>query len=251
MSTRTTDKVRLVNDGSIESTSNISMQKLLKQKDKLLEKRAKEIVKQAEQLEKLKEKIKKKTEETKQNAAAKKQTKLDKKNKKLNRWQGQIPTTPMVIAEIAAQVFQTFEYGGKEHHYQALLEHELRKQGYFVHQETAVIYKVKTISDEIIQLPHDIRGREDLLIPSEKMIIELKQTKSLGDSEHQQLLRYMQQRYTYSDWGAETKGMLINFGDEDFEAWFVQYAEGKPEWIQMKTFPREIYKSWEENVYTL
>jgi GxxExxY protein len=251
MSTRT-DKVRLVNDGSIESMSNISIQRLLKQKDKLLEKRAKEIDKQAEQLKKLREKNKKKTEETKQNAAVKKQTKLDKKNKKLSRWQGQIITTPMVIGEIAVQVFQTFEYGGKEHHYQALLEHELRKQGYFVHQETAVIYKVKTISGEIIQLPHDIRGREDLLIPSEKMIIELKQTKSLGDGEHQQLLRYMHQRYTYSDWGTETKGMLINFGDEDFEAWFVQYtSEGKLEWIQIKTFPKEIYKSWEENAYTL
>jgi len=250
MSTRT-DKVRLVNDGSIESISNISIQRLLKQKDKLLEKREKEIDKQAEQLKKLREKNKKKTEETKQNAAVKKQTKLDKKNKKLSRWQGQIITTPMVIGEIAAQVFQTFEYGGKEHHYQALLEHELRKQGYFVHQETAVIYKVKTISGEIIQLPHDIRGREDLIIPSEKMIIELKQTKSLGDGEYQQLLRYMHQRYTYSDWGAETKGMLINFGDEDFEAWFVQYTEGKPEWIRIKTFPKEIYKSWEENAYAL
>jgi GxxExxY protein len=249
MSTRT-DKVRLVNDGSIESTSNINMQKLLKQKDRLLEKKEKEIVKQAEQLEKLRGKIKKKTEETKQTTTSKKQIKLDKKNKKLRRWQGQILTTPMVIAEISSQVYQTFEYGGKEHHYQALLEHELRKH-YSVHQETAVIYKVETISGETIQLPHDIRGREDLLIPSEKMIIELKQTKCLGDSEHQQLLRYMHQRYTYSDWGAETKGMLINFGDEDFEAWFVQYTEGKPDWIQIKTFPREIYKSWEENAYTL
>jgi GxxExxY protein len=229
----------------------MNMQKLLKQKDRLLEKKAKEIVKQAEQLEKLRGKIKKKTEETKQTATSKKQIKLDKKNKKLNRWQGQIQAIPMIITEIATQVFQTFKYGGKEHHYQALLEHELRKQGYFVHQETAVIYKVDTISGETIQLPHDIRGREDLLIPSEKMIIELKQTKSLGDSEHEQLLRYMHQRYTYSDWGAETKGMLINFGDEDFEAWFVRYAEGIPEWIRIKTFPREIYKSWEENAYML
>ena len=251
MSTRT-DKVRLVNDGCIESTLNFNMQKILKQKYNLLEKKEKVIVKQAEQLEKLKENIKKKTEETKQTATSKKKTKLDKKNKKLNRWQGQIPTTPMVIAEIATQVFQTFRYGGKEHHYQALLEHELRKQGYFVHQETAVIYKVETISGEIIQLPHDIRGREDLLLPSEKMIIELKQIKLLGNKEHQQLLRYMHQRYTYSDWGTETKGMLINFGDEDFEAWFVQYTDkGALEHIKIKSFSREIYKSWEENAYVL
>ena len=252
MTTKAKAAVRLVNDGSIESTSNINMQKILKQKEKMIEKKDKEIAKQAEQINKLKEKIKKKTHETKQNAATKKQAKLDKKNKKLNKWQGQVPTTPMVIAEIASQVFQTFQYGGKEHHFQALLEHELRKQGYFVHQETAVIYKVTTISGEIIQLPHDIRGREDLLIPSEKMIIELKQTKSLGDSEHQQLLRYMHQRYAYSDWGTETKGMLINFGDDDFEAWFAQYTnEGTLEHIKIKSFSREIYKSWEENAYTL
>ena len=158
----------------------------------------------------------------------------------------------MIISEIASRVFQIFQYGGKEHHFQALLEYELRKQGYCVHQETAVIYKVNTISGETIQLPHDIRGREDLLLPSEKMIIELKQTKLLGNKEHQQLLRYMHQRYTYSDWGTETKGMLINFGDEDFEAWFVQYTdEGTLEHIKIKSFSREIYKSWEENAYML
>jgi GxxExxY protein len=217
-----------------------------------IEKKDKEIAKQTEQINKLKEKIKRKMEETKQNAAEKKQAKLDKKNMKLNKWQCQIPKTPMVISEIASQVFQIFQYGGKEHHFQALLEHELRKQGYCVHQETAVIYKVNTISGETIQLPHDIRGREDLLLPSEKMIIELKQTKLLGNKEHQQLIRYMHQRYTYSDWGTETKGMLINFGDEDFEAWFVQYTdEGALEHIKIKSFSREIYKSWEENAYVL
>ena len=91
------------------------------------------------------------------------------------------------------------------------------------------------------------------------MILELKQTKSLGDSEHQQILRYMHQRRVFSEWGDDTKGMLINFGDEDLEVWFIQYVDGDDddgEWletdhIRLMKLPRVIHKSWEENAFKM
>jgi len=83
------------------------------------------------------------------------------------------------------------------------------------------------------------------------MILELKQTRCLGDSEHQQLMRYMHQRHKFSDWGEDTQGMLINFGDEDLEIWFVHYFEGVATHIKMMKLPRQINKSWETNVYKI
>jgi hypothetical protein len=104
----------------------------------------------------------------------------------------------------------------------------------------------------VLQLPHDIRGREDLLLPQEKMILELKQTKGLGDSEHQQLLRYMYQRQTFSEWGDETKGMLINFGDEELEIWLVQFNDdGDTDHVRLMKLPRIVNKSWEINAFKM
>ena len=158
----------------------------------------------------------------------------------------------ILIAQLSRQVYTKFPYGGKEHHFQALLEAELQRKGFVVQQEVAVIYKVITTTGEALQLPHDIRGREDLLLPREKMVLELKQTKQLGDSEHQQLLRYMEQRRQFSDWGDETKGMLINFGDEDLEIWFVQYAdEDDIAHIRLMKLPRIVNKSWEINAFKM
>ena len=74
-----------------------------------------------------------------------------------------------------------------------------------------------------MQLPHDIRGREDLLLPREKLIIELKQTGKLTDKEFCQICRYMQERLNYSAWGNDTRGMLINFGDNELEIWYLFY----------------------------
>jgi len=94
------------------------------------------------------------------------------------------------------------------------------------------------------------------------MVLELKQTKQLGDSEHQQLLRYMEQRRQFSDWGDETKGMLINFGDEDLEIWFVQYADASNKsdlkylepiiaHVRLMKLPRIVHKSWEINAFKM
>jgi len=74
----------------------------------------------------------------------------------------------MVVSQLALQVYKKFPYGAKEHHFQALLEAELQRKGFVVQQEVAITYKVTTISGEVLQLPHDIRGREDLLYHKKK-----------------------------------------------------------------------------------
>ena len=135
----------------------------------------------------------------------------------------QIPIEVNLIAHLAVQIRNRFQFGGKEHHFQAALERELQEKGYFPQQEVARLIHYTTISGATIQLPHDIRGREDILLENEKLILELKQTKKLTAAEHQQLFRYMEDRKSHSEWGNETKGILINFGDEDVEVWFSFY----------------------------
>ena len=235
-------RVTLVDNGSMESQT----QKLIQQKDKRIKALESKV-------EKLNTRLKKKEDKTMQ-LQAKKAAKADKKNPQLPIWDCELNTTAMVIAQLALQVYKKFPHGAKEHHFQALLEAELQRKGFVVQQEVAITYNVTTISGEILQLPHDIRGREDLLLPQEQMILELKQTKCLGDSEHQQLMRYMHQRQSFSEWGDDTKGMLINFGDEDLEIWFVQYSDdsvGATEHIRMMKVPRQIHKSWEANAFTI
>jgi len=236
-------RVSLVNDGSVASNT----QKCIQQKDKRLLQKDKKITGLEEKIEKLQARLKKQEEKNVIVAQKKKR-----KNKELANWEGDINATSILIAQLSRQVYKKFPYGGKEHHYQALLEAELQRKGFVVQQEVAVIYKVTTTSGEVLQLPHDIRGREDLLLPQEKMILELKQTKGLGDSEHQQLLWYMHQRQNFSEWGNETKGMLINFGDEDLEIWLVQYNdEGETNHVRLMKLPRVVHKSWEVNAFKM
>ena len=135
----------------------------------------------------------------------------------------QVPVEVSLIASLAVEIRKRFICGGKEHHFQAALERELQVKGYFPQQEVARLIHYKTLGGTTIQLPHDIRGREDILLDNEKMVLELKQTKKLTKQEHQQLYRYMEDRRMHSPWGNETKGMLINFGDDDIEVWFSCY----------------------------
>ena len=127
------------------------------------------------------------------------------------------------ICEICRAVYEGFHFSGKEHHYQAALEAELRDMGFLVQQEVARLLHYMKQNGENIQLPHDIRGREDLLLPREKLILELKQTAKLTDKEFCQLCRYMQERCDNSTWGTDTRGMLINFGDSNLECWYLFY----------------------------
>ena len=102
---------------------------------------------------------------------------------------------------------------------------ELRDQCYIVTQEVARLLHYTRENGKTIQLPHDIRGREDLVLPDEKLILELKQTRTMDDKEHMQLMRYMRERCAHPDWGATTQGMLINFGDDEVEIWWMYFPE--------------------------
>ena len=135
-----------------------------------------------------------------------------------------IPNFVGVITDLVLRIRKKFPYSGKEHHFQAALELELRERGAVVSREVTRLLHYKTINNSVRQLSHDIRGREDILLPDMKYIMELKQIKSLTEDDHRQLLRYMDERKTYdSDWGFETKGLLINFGDMDVEIWYMFY----------------------------
>jgi len=138
---------------------------------------------------------------------------------------GTLPPLIGTIASLSWIIRQKFPFGGKEHHFQAALEMELRDRGHLVSQEVARLLHYTSENGKTIQLPHDIRGREDLVLPDEKLILELKQTRTMDDKEHMQLMRYMKERSQHlPDWGRETQGMLINFGDEDVEVWWMFYA---------------------------
>lgn len=136
-----------------------------------------------------------------------------------------------VFEKICKVIYEKFLFGGKEHHYQAALEEELRDRGFHVQQEIARTLHYKKDNNDVIQLPHDIRGREDLVLHKRYLILELKQTGKLTDKEFNQLCRYMHERKNnptaLGAWGENTRGMLINFGDNDLEMWYLFYCNDK------------------------
>jgi GxxExxY protein len=181
----------------------------------------KELIKVNKNLEKLTERLMKKE--------AKKPKKP--KNPKKEVFQGKIPRIIHKITELSWRIHKNFPFGGKEHHYQASLEMELRELGYMVSREVTCLFHYTSKSGKTIQLPHDIRGREDLVLPEEKLILELKQIRTMDNKEHKQLMRYMKERNEHSirsTWGQKTQGMLINFGDEDLEIWWMFYPSDSP-----------------------
>ena len=133
-----------------------------------------------------------------------------------------------VFEKICKTIYEKLLFGGKEHHYQAALEEELRDRGFHVQQEIARILHYKKDNNDVIQLPHDIRGREDLVLHKRYLILELKQTGKLTDKEFNQLCRYMHERKNnVPSWGEKTRGMLINFGDNNLEMWYLFYCDNK------------------------
>ena len=149
-----------------------------------------------------------------------------------------------LIESICKTIYEKFIFGGKEHHYQAALEEELRDRGFHVQQEIARTLHYKKDNDDVIQLPHDIRGREDLVLHKRRLILELKQTGKLTDKEFNQLCRYMHERKTYNPtWGINTRGMLINFGDNDLEMWYLFYCNNKIVRILICKDPRPTLNS--------
>ena len=134
-----------------------------------------------------------------------------------------IPALVTRISGLCFKIRSKMRYHGVESHYQGALEFELQELGFMVQHEIAARIHYKSVSGETVQLPHDVRCREDLLLPREKMVLELKAKGKMGDKEHCQLLRYMEERKLYGGWGSETRGMLINFGDTNVEVWYMCY----------------------------
>ncbi len=134
-----------------------------------------------------------------------------------------IPPLVTRISDLCLTIRKKMRFHGVESHYQGALELELQELGFLVQHEIAArIHYLKT-SGESIQLPHDIRCREDLLLPREKLVLELKAKGKMADKDHCQLLRYMEERKLHSGWGDKTRGMLINFGDHNVEVWYMCY----------------------------
>ena len=158
-------------------------------------------------------------------------------NYKMHHWK-QYEQQVKLICELSKIIYLKFPYSGKEHHYQAALEGELRDIGFLVQQEVTRLLHYNKNNGEKIQLPHDIRGREDLNLPREKLILELKQTSKLTDKEFNQICRYMQERSENSSWGTDTRGMLINFGDTQLECWYLFYdkTNGRISRVQVMVF---------------
>ena len=194
-------------------------------------------------------------------------TKQDVKNKikqvekiknALKEYQGTIPEEDFIkkIIDLAVNVYQneTFRFGATERQYQAAFEMEINdKTEWDTQSEIIVGYNYEIVEEcsrkrKRRQLPYGLGGREDILIPGLKLIMELKQLTHVRDREFCQLLRYMEERRKYSDWGEETKGLVINFGDRTLEIWLVQYKEGQLERIKMheveKTPFKELVKSY-------
>jgi GxxExxY protein len=152
--------------------------------------------------------------------------KKKKKTEVLPQYKNGIPKLVTDLSELSLTVRQKFPFGGKESHFQAAMEAELQELGYFVQHEVAELYHYTKLNGESIRMPHDIRSREDLLLPREKMVLELKAIPALKDKDHCQLLRYMEERRKGS-WGVQTIGMLINYGDTDMEIWYVYYKDSR------------------------
>ena len=137
-----------------------------------------------------------------------------------------IPEMVSMISNLSLTIRKKMRFHGVESHYQAALEAELQELGLLVQHEVAEQIHYKKLNGESVQLPHDIRCREDLLLPREKLILELKAKGKMDDKDHCQLLRYMEERNKcYPDWGGDTKGMLINFGDTNVEVWYMCYKD--------------------------
>jgi len=183
---------------------------------------------------------------------------IEKIKNALQIYQGTIPEEDSIkkIIDLAIKVYQheVFRFGATERQYQSALEMEINdKTKWDTQSEIIVGYNYEIVEEcskkrKVRQLPYGLGGREDILIPELKLIMELKQLSHVRNREFCQLLRYMEERRKYKDWGEETKGLVINFGDSALVVWLVQYNEGQLERIKMceveKTPFKDLVKSY-------
>lgn len=126
------------------------------------------------------------------------------------------------IIKASKHIYNSIEYSPNEHYYQSHLQLELQDMKYVVQSEVAISLHHTTLSGNKYPLPDGLNGRIDLLLPNEHIIIELKSIKKSCDKpEWTQLRKYMKEYYC--KWGNNTKGLLINFGDNELEIIFMYY----------------------------
>tara|TARA_B100000085_G_C18274705_1_gene403611 strand:- start:80 stop:586 length:507 start_codon:yes stop_codon:yes gene_type:complete len=133
-----------------------------------------------------------------------------------------VPQFIKSISVIAKNVRFSNPFGGKESHFQAMLEKEIQNTNNRVLSEVIQPIHFKPATSNNETLPYGLYGREDLTLPDKNCIIELKATKKLSQRDFFQLFRYMTER-NMSGWGLDTHGMLINFGHDDIDIWYSSY----------------------------
>tara|TARA_B100001094_G_C18140893_1_gene777808 strand:- start:270 stop:758 length:489 start_codon:yes stop_codon:yes gene_type:complete len=128
------------------------------------------------------------------------------------------------ITKASQHIYNSIEYSPNEHYYQAHLNLEIQDMGYVAQNEVTVSLHHITINGNKFPLPDGLNGRIDILLETEKLIIETKSIKKCcGISEYTQLRKYMKEYH--SKWGNLTKGMLINFGDNELEVFYMYYND--------------------------
>ena len=132
-----------------------------------------------------------------------------------------------IILDLSLKIYNKFAFSGKEGHFQMALDYELRHLGKHVLSEVARPYNYTSVNGKSIQMPYNITGREDLVLPDEKMVLELKQTGKISEKEINQLCRYLEERKNHTEWGENVSGLLINFGDTSLECYYACYDNNK------------------------
>lgn len=111
----------------------------------------------------------------------------------------------------------------RECNFQNLFRKELMKHNIMVNCEVVrpILY------NNYEQFSDGCFYREDMVIDNHKLVIENKRIKNITDKETIQLYKYLYQRSKYTEWGHDTHGLLINFGDNLFEIQYLFYDSNK------------------------
>ena len=123
------------------------------------------------------------------------------------------------ITGVAMRVYNAYHYGLLESAYEAAMKYLLEKEGYKVERQVFL-----PIYWENVQL--DQNYRMDLVI-NDKIIVELKSIKFVGDEHRKQLQNYL--NITHIKYG-----MLINFSpDRIYSEWYERDNDGSIERIKL------------------
>ena len=149
---------------------------------------------------------------------------------------------PALINEIidsCKNIYDFIEDHPDEKYYQTFLNTELQDLGYFAQNEVNVTYNYKTVKGNYYPISDRLNGRIDILLPNEKLIIEIKRIGNCDVAEFAQIRRYM--REYYPKWNEQTKGLLINFGKKELEIFFMYYEEGKIICEKRTKYPKSFF----------